>query len=316
MIFLEKWRIYFMEKKLETQINTNVYILDFGNRIKIGRTKNIEQRIKAIENTAGEEVKQVFYLETDSSKEKILHYYLQEYRTLGEYFTCSFDTAKSAFQNIVNGRILNVVKPNRIKKEYNDVIKCNDFIRNAEYNLSALQQKIFLYVISKIKMIDADFTIVEIKSKDFFRLCSKNDKSGANYKHFREAIENLYDKNIVISLKNGKKSVLKFIEEPIISKRSGTIGIKISNDLKPYLLNCKRKLTSYNLGCVIPMQGKYSIRLYEILKSYQNLDKCAFEVERLKIAIGAETYNLFSNLKAKVLDTAMKEINKYGDIFG
>jgi len=84
---------------------TNIYILDFGNRIKIGKSNRPLQRIKTIENAAGEKVKQMFYLETESTKEKILQTYLQEYRTVGEYFTCSFDIAKFALQDILDGKI-------------------------------------------------------------------------------------------------------------------------------------------------------------------------------------------------------------------
>ena len=84
---------------------TNIYILDFGNRIKIGKSNRPLQRIKAIENAAGEKFKQMFYLETEITKEKILQTYLQEYRTVGEYFTCSFDIAKSALQDILDGKI-------------------------------------------------------------------------------------------------------------------------------------------------------------------------------------------------------------------
>jgi len=299
-------------------MSTNVYILDFGNRIKIGRTKNIEQRIKTIENAVGEKAAQVFCLETDGEKEKLLHYYLHEHRTVGEYFTCSFDTAKEALQSIVNEQITGVVKPNhkiyRIKKSEHDIIRCNDLIRNAEHNLSAQEQKILLYLMSKINPNGDEFATYKFKMQDFFEMFGISEKSGGSYQHIRESIKNLHNKKISIKLNNDKKIMLNCIEEPLLREGSGTICVKISNDLKPYLLDFKRNATSYSLYYILAMKSKYSIRLYELLKSYENLGGCEFDIDRLKVLLDAEKYKLFGDFKVNVLNVAMKEINEVGDI--
>jgi hypothetical protein len=80
---------------------TNIYIFDFGNRVKIGQSKNVESRLKQIENAAGEKVINQFYIESPSLVEKMIHDCLKEYRTIGEYFTCSFETAKAELLNII-----------------------------------------------------------------------------------------------------------------------------------------------------------------------------------------------------------------------
>jgi len=51
---------------------TNVYIFDFGNRIKIGKSNRVQQRLKTIENQSGEKVKQIFHIEAEETKELIL----------------------------------------------------------------------------------------------------------------------------------------------------------------------------------------------------------------------------------------------------
>jgi len=63
------------------------------------------------------------------------------------------------------------------------------------------------------------------------------------------------------------------------------------------------------------MKSKYSIRIYEILKSYQNMGQFEFEIGQLKKMLFAEKYELFGDFKRKVLDIAMREINELGDIF-
>jgi hypothetical protein len=71
-----------------------VYILEFEKEIKIGRTKNPEQRINCIETTRGERVKRSFISERCSNYFKIevmLHRIFKDKRNVGEYFNCDFD---------------------------------------------------------------------------------------------------------------------------------------------------------------------------------------------------------------------------------
>ena len=84
--------------------------------------------------------------------------------------------------------------------------------------------------------------------------------------------------------------------------------------MKPYLLQVRQKFTSYSIYHILAMQSKYSIRLYELLKSFENLKYCDFDIEWFKMRIGAEKYKLFGHLKEKVLSIAMREVNDYGDI--
>jgi len=315
-------------------MSTKVYILDFGNRIKIGRTKNIEQRIRTIENAAGEKAKQVFYLETDGIKEKLLHHYLQEHRTIGEYFTCSFDIAKTALENIASEPtpIKNNVKKEPITKEkYEDIeyiqsimknvhviIKCNNFVRNAKYNFSLQEQKIFLYILSKTRTTRDGFLPLEFEAQDFFNVCHIFGKPGCNQRQLKEYIRNLSNKKIFMQLNGGQEIMFNCIEKPIVN--NDTINVKISSDLKPYILCSGKCLSSvdewgisYCVSEIIPMQSKYSIKLYEILKTYQVAGKCEWEIDRLKILLDAENYTS-GCFKESVISVAMKEINAHGDI--
>jgi plasmid replication initiation protein len=127
-------------------------------------------------------------------------------------------------------------------------------------------------------------------------------------------VKNLRDKSVWITLDDGRETVVSWIERPYINKKNGTIQIKLDELMKPYLLQLKKRFTSYSLYFTLAMQSKYSIRLYELLKSYQNLGQCEFEIDRLKSILAAEKYELFANLKQKVLNISLREINDYGDI--
>jgi plasmid replication initiation protein len=62
------------------------------------------------------------------------------------------------------------------------------------------------------------------------------------------------------------------------------------------------------------MNSKYSIRLYEIFKSYLHLSYHEFEIEELKEILFTTNYINFKDFRVKVLEKALSEINEYTDI--
>ena len=194
------------------------------------------------------------------------------------------------------------------------VVKHNDLIQKSRYNLSLQEQKIVLYLISKIKPNEDCFHLYTFKIKDFCEVCGIDEKSGANYAFLKESIKKLSDRSVWVKSENEKETLLRWISEASINKKSGVIEIRLHRIMHPYLLDLKETFTVYSLYFVLAMKSKYSVRLYELLKSYQSLEKCEFEIERLKVLLSAETYKLFWNFQDKVLSIAMREINDYSDI--
>ena len=61
------------------------------------------------------------------------------------------------------------------------------------------------------------------------------------------------------------------------------------------------------------MESKYSIRLYELLKSYEAIGDWWFTVEDFQKKLDS-SYTLFADLRRKVIDVSVKEINLYSDL--
>ena len=181
------------------------------------------------------------------------------------------------------------------------------------------EQKIILYIITKIKPEDTDLILYEFKIKDFCEICGIDMTSGKNYAMLKKTIKKLADKSSWVTIKienmGEVETLLRWIEKPYIDSKSGIIKIKLDSDMKPFLLELKERFTVYNLYYTLAMKSKYSIRLYEILKSYEFQKSCTFEIEEFKKILCAETYKLFGHLKEKVLDISIREINDFGDIF-
>ena len=64
------------------------------------------------------------------------------------------------------------------------------------------------------------------------------------------------------------------------------------------------------------MQSKFSIYLYELLKSWEKVSEKEFEIDYLKEKLGAvqKSYNMFGKFRQGVLDVAVDEINKLTDL--
>ena len=62
------------------------------------------------------------------------------------------------------------------------------------------------------------------------------------------------------------------------------------------------------------MKSQYSIRLYEILKSYEYKRKYIFDIDDLKNRLSAEHYERFPDFKRYVLNTALREISTLSDL--
>jgi plasmid replication initiation protein len=194
------------------------------------------------------------------------------------------------------------------------VVKSNDLIQKSRFQLSLQEQKIILYLISKIKPDDEIFTEHEFKIIEFCQMCGIEIYNGKNHKNVKDAIKNLADKSVWITLETGTETLIRWINKARINKKSGIVKIRLDDDMKPYLLQLKERFTSYELLYTLAMKSQYSVRMYELLKSYEWRHKQTFQIEELKRILLAENYTLFPDFKRKVLDISMREINELSDI--
>ena len=199
---------------------------------------------------------------------------------------------------------------------YNIVVKSNQLIQESRFDLSMQQQKIVLYIISQIEPSDEEFKLYQFKITDFCAVCGIEPK-GDNYNMLKNAIQSIVNKSIWITLPNGKETTVKWIEKPYIDRNSGTIEIKLDNDMKPYLLQLKEKFTAYELIYTLNFKSKYSIRLYEYLKSihYNKFEEYStlISIDNFQKLLNS-SYTDFKDFHSRVLKPAFKEINQYSDI--
>lgn len=200
-----------------------------------------------------------------------------------------------------------------------EVRKANALIQKSRYNLSTPQQKILLFLISQVKPYDDDFKVYELDRLEFCKVCGIDHTGGANYKQIKENIQALADKSWWLMSDDGskKEKLIRWIDDAEISPGEGTIKIQLHRNMRPFLLKLKEHYTRYEIIFTLRFRCKYSIRLYELIKSVHFHDLAPYtvrySVEDLSAMIGAESYAEYKAFKRRALLPAVMEINEWSD---
>lgn len=207
-------------------------------------------------------------------------------------------------------------KNNYVSLRNRSVVKANELIQNKSFSLTVRQQKIVLFLISQINPEDEDFKLYDFDIRTFCKVCGIDYDNGKNYIELWNEIKKIRDKSIN-GIVDGKLTTLSWIEKPYLIPRTGTIQIRIDRDMKPYLLQLKSNFTRYELVYTLYFRSKYSIRLYELIKSihYHDLEtyERVYTIEELKKLLDAETHKTYQHFNDKVMKIATREINEHSD---
>ena len=160
------------------------------------------------------------------------------------------------------------------------VVKDNALIQRTRYSLSLQQQKLLLFMISKIKPTDEPYTDYSMSIRDYCRVCGLDYDNGGNYAYIKHSLKSLADQSMWMRMNSGRHILLRWLDRVIIDENSGTIIFSFHRDMFPYLLNLQECYTSYSIMNVLSMRNSYSIRLYELMRSYMNMDSEVRAVKR------------------------------------
>lgn len=223
------------------------------------------------------------------------------------------------------------------------VSKSNQIVQKCRYDFSVTEQRTIAYICSKIKPIEildrtkgTPFQLeYEFNILDYVRTCGLQD-NGKLYEEVKSTLKGLRDKSMWLTLPDGSETTVGWLAKATTNKRSGIAKIKIDEDLAPYLFDLKEKFLSYGLKNVLNMKSQYSIRIYELMKSYHDMKigqtdhrskseklktpkkiEWTIDLDELKRLLMVDTIKSYSNFKdfrRYVLEKAQKEINELTDI--
>lgn len=206
----------------------------------------------------------------------------------------------------------------------NWVVKSNALIES-KGRLSSLERKIILGLISEISSDDNDFKEYSLYIEEYKRNIGTSAKNF--YIEMKKACESLVSRSITIEtiLEDGnreKKAKRKFTVMSYLSSAEyidgqNTINVTFDPKLKPYLLDLKGHFTKYQLKNILSLKGTHAIKIYELLKQYENTNskKRSFKIDELKSYLGIQNkYKAFKDFEKYVLMPSKNEINSETDL--
>lgn len=200
------------------------------------------------------------------------------------------------------------------------VVKHNDIIQKTKFKMSAIEQKTVAFLISLIKPkefysdgkqpLEYEFDI-----KDYCKICGIDYEGGKNYRTVRETLKSLRDRSINVTLPDGADTSISWINKYWTHKGTGRAKIRFDDDMAPYLFELRENTTRYELLNILPMKSKYSIRLYEICRSWEGIHRKQYDLQELRKMLGLENELVrYPDFRRKVIEVAKKEINEYTDL--
>lgn len=190
------------------------------------------------------------------------------------------------------------------------VVQSNRLIE-AKYRLSVEEQKIIKILISQIQREDENFRDYEFRVKDLAEILGMGHKD--IYRVLPKITERLMSR--ILKFYNPDTQTLlqtSWLSSAEYKKGQGTVALCFDPKLRPLLLHLQSYFTKYELGQVMQFKGQYTIRFFELRKSFLGRYKkeVVFSLQDLWEMLGLRKneYKEFFNFKNRVLESAKVEL--------
>lgn len=185
----------------------------------------------------------------------------------------------------------------------------------AKYSMTLQQKRIMLWLISKIQPSDIDFKEHTLSVRELIEICDLSGES--SYTEIKDLTFSLVEKGIrIIDINSANKK--REIQVSWLSSADyyeGQVKLSFSPKLKPYLLQLKDRFTALSISDLMQFKSVHAIRIYELLKQYENIGERTLTIEEIKGYCGViNKLKTYPNFEKKILLIAQKEINTKSDI--
>ena len=199
----------------------------------------------------------------------------------------------------------------------NYVVMSNNMVLHSASNLTLNELKLLRLIIMQTQKGDNELLEYELSAKDLCKLLEIKNKD--MYKRLDTMTTHIMQEVVRIG-DDSKQEWKKFHWVDVCEYKKGIITIKLSEQLKPYLLGLHKCFTRYQLSEIISLKSIYAIRIYEIINGYLNEKNLPhadvaieFSVSIDDLRKATDTEKKFErpyDFRKKVLDRALKEINE------
>ena len=187
------------------------------------------------------------------------------------------------------------------------VTKSNELIQ-ASYKLTLNEQRLVLASIGQLdgRKPPPQNKAFRVHAQDFARTFGVDTRDA--YDAIRDAADTLYERDIR-TYDGRNRERFRWVQRLRYVEGEGYVELLFSEAVLPYLTLLHTRFTSYNLREIAQLRSIYAIRLFEMLMQFKDRGLLVIKLddfrERLELA---GQYDRFDNLKARVLEPAVREL--------
>ena len=202
------------------------------------------------------------------------------------------------------------------------VVKDNALIQ-ASYTLDLAEQRLILLAIIEARNSGQGIThdsLLRIHASNYAKQFGVNDKTA--YTVVKDASKGLFDRYVTYHDKNPKNGKdrsfhCRWVDKIGVEPDSGIVYMRFTSDVVPLITRLENHFTSYEIDKVANLTSIYAIRLYELCVAWREqgfTQRYKIDDLRQKLGVEPEQYKEMHNFKARVINLAIKQINKHTDI--
>ncbi|MDM1720028.1 replication initiation protein [Acinetobacter towneri] len=204
--------------------------------------------------------------------------------------------------------------------KHNIVVKDNALI-NASYNLDLAEQRLILLAIVEARQsgkgINANDPLV-VHADNYAN--QFNVHKNTAYATLKSACHALFLRQF--SYQQGSADNIEYVKSRWVSEiryieNEGIVKLIFAPAVVPLITRLEKHFTKYELEQISNLSSAYAIRLYELLVSWRSTGETPFyELNDFRKILGVKEtdYPIISDLKKRVLDISIKQLNEHTDI--
>lgn len=197
-------------------------------------------------------------------------------------------------------------------------VRQHNALTTARYDYTTCQLDLLFFLLSKLRPDDKPNQEYQIRMSDVVALTGRE----WNYKQLREATQSMGSRMFEVETEETYVQLWMFQKVEYV-KGQGFMRIRLSEDMRPYLFELKNNFTSYQLLSALKVSSKYAKRIYQLVSQWKDVGETpTYDLDEFKYMLKIkdptgkeqELFQRISDLKAKVLDIAVRQINEFTEL--
>ncbi len=201
------------------------------------------------------------------------------------------------------------------------IVKDNALI-NASYNLDLVEQRLILLAIIEAREngqgINANDPLT-IHAESYIHQFGVHRNTA--YQALKDACDDLFARQFSYQFKNERGNIehvkSRWVSEVRYVDADAVVKLIFAPAVVPLITRLEERFTKYDIDQISGLSSAYSVRLYELLIQWRSTGKTpVIELADFRKRIGVldTEYKRMAQLKERVLELAIKQINEHTDI--